>query len=355
MMTACAKEGSHANKKQVLLTQVTTAKKDIEKNYLHYNFKKGYKSTYQFTLMLPKTWKITPDVKVQYPSNENFKLLAKIVDGQNIQDANITVWSMLLKQEISPADWLGHWLKSQNYQVQDSRTLPYEYGRIGDFLVKKKIKGKNKSIRLITIKDGNRLFLLMAEATVETYKRYEEPFLLAIQSFQLINPKKELYAELFKGEQINKPYKVTLRYPSSWEHRTEPTETNAVRSFSLVNKEADVVLGHINIVILSDSLKLKADDVLHSWVGKMKANKTQPEKATSTIKTEQLKDKKVSTWQSKATRDGASLVLSSTIIEHKKGILMISLVSPSQTRNPIAWAVNQRIYEILINTASYQP
>ena len=78
-----------------------------------------------------------------------------------------------------------------------------------------------------------------------------------------------------------------------------------------------------------------------------------PEKATSAIKTKQLKDKKIITWQSNATRDEAPLVLRSMIIEHKKGLRMISLVSPSKARNHNAWAVNQRTYEILVNKATY--
>ena len=350
MMTACAKEDSHTNK-QSLLTKVVTAKQDIEKNYLHYNFKKDYKTAYQFTLMLPKTWKVDPNVTAQYPSNNNLKLLARVTESQKAQSAEVTVQSILLTNEIHPTDWLLHWLKSQQYHVLDFRSLPTQYGNIGDFLVSN--KKKNQLSRLITIKDGNRIFLLIASTKVETYKQYEESFLLAIQSFQLINPLKELYAEPFRQEHIKKPYEVALRYPSSWEHRIEPKETKAVRSFSLINKKAGVILGHINIVILSDSLKLKADDALQTWVGKLKANKIQPEKATSAIKTKQLKDKKISTWQSNATRDEASLVLRSTIIEHKKGILMISLVSPSKARNHNAWAVNQRIYEILVNTATY--
>jgi len=39
--------------------------------------------------------------------------------------------------------------------------------------------------------------------------------------------------------------------------------------------------------------------------------------------------------------------------EHNKSLLMFSLISPSKTRNHNAWAVNQRTYEILVNTVTY--
>ena len=352
VMTACAKEDKKLETSHLtLLTKVSTDKQAIEKTHIRYNFRKGYKESYQYSLILPKIWKILPDIKAQYPTNDNIKLLAKIVDSQNIQDANITVWSTLLTNEMHPADWLSHWLKNQQYHVLDSRILPTQYGNVGDFLVSK--KGKKEVSRLITTKDGDRIFLLMASAKNKTYKRYEETFLLAIQSFQLLHPKKELYAEPFKQEQIKKPYEVTLRYPTSWEHHIEPAETKALLSINLINKKEKETLGQINIVLSSLSLKLKADDLLQTWIGKMKANHIQLENAPATVKTEQVENKKISTWQSKATRNGASIMLRNTIIEHDKGALMISLVSPSQTRNYIEWAINQRAYEILLKTAKY--
>ena len=179
MMTASAKEEYPTKNQQALLTEVTTAKQDIEKSYLHYNFKKGYKSTYQFTLMLPKTWKVFPDVKAQYPTDENLKLLAKVVDSQNIQDANITIWSALLTHETHPSDWLEIWLENQQYHVLNSRTLPTDYGYLGDFLARK----EGNIFRLLVIKDGNRLFLLKAQTKIKTYKQYEESFLLQYRAF----------------------------------------------------------------------------------------------------------------------------------------------------------------------------
>jgi len=67
----------------------------------------------------------------------------------------------------------------------------------------------------------------------------------------------------------------------------------------------------------------------------------------------ELKDKKISTWQSNAMRYEAPLVLRNMITKHKKGLQMISLVSPSKAKNHNTWAVNQRFYEILVNTVTY--
>jgi len=347
MMTACAKEESPTKKQQALLTQVTTAKQDIEKNYLHYNFKKGYKSTYQFTLMLPKTWKTDP-AEAQYPTDENLKLLAKVVDSQNIQDANITVWSALLTHEIHPSDWLENWLENQQYHVLNSRTLPADYGYLGDFLARK----EGHIFRLLVIKDGNRLFLLKAQTKIKTYKQYEESFLLAIQSFQLLNPNKEIYAELFKQYTTKKPYKIALRYPTSWKYRAEEDDLE-IFSFSLINQKDKVMLGHINTVLAPASLNIKPIDMLQTWIDKMKANNILAENTINHAKTKQLKHGKITTWKSKAIRDNASIELNNSIIEHDKGLLMFSLISPSKARNHNAWAVNQRTYEILVNTATY--
>jgi len=348
MMTACAKEESPTENQQTLLTKVKSAKQDIEKNYLHYNFKKGYKEDYQFTFMSPKTWKVLPDVKAQYPTNENLKLLAKIVDSQNIQNANITVWSALLTHEIHPSDWLENWLKNQQYQVLNSRTVPADYGHLGDFLARK----EGHIFRLLVIKDGNRLFLLKAKANMKIYKQYEESFLLAIQSFQLLNPNKEIYAELFKQYTTKNPYKIALRYPTSWKYRAEKDDL-AISSFSLINQKDKVMLGHINTVLAPASLSIKPIDMLQTWIDKMKANNILAENTINHAKTKQLKHGKITTWKSKAIRDNASIELNSSIIEHKKGLLMFSLISPSKTRNHNSWAVNQRAYEILVNTATY--
>lgn len=350
VMTACAKEEQPQapNKnQQTLLIKVKSAKQDIEKSYLHYNFKKGYKSTYQFTLMLPKIWKITSG-EAQYPTDKNLTLLAKIVDSQNIHDANITVWSALLTQEIHPADWLEAWLESQQYQTLNSRTVPTKYGDLGDFLAQK----DGEIFRLFVIKDGNRIFLLKAKASIETYKQYEEGFLLAIQSFQLLNPSKEIYAELFKPYTTKKPYKITLRYPASWKYRAEE-DGSGIFSFSLINQKDKVTLGQINTVLAPASLNIKPIDMLQTWIDKMKANNILAENTINHIKTKKIKHGKIITWKSKAIRDNVSIELNNSIIEHNKSLLMFSLISPSKTRNHNAWAVNQRTYEILVNTVTY--
>ena len=350
VMTACAKEEQPPTKtKQTLLTNVKSAKQDIEKSYLHYNLKKGYESTYQFTLMLPKTWKVVPEV-AQYPTGKNLKLLAKMVDSQNIQGANITVWSALLTHEIHPADWLESWLKGQKYQVLNSRRIPADYGYVGDFLAQK----EGYIFRLLALKDGNRLFLLKAKTNIKTYKQYEESFLLAIQSFQLLNPNKEIYAELFKQYATKKPYKIALRYPTSWKYRAEEDDLE-ILSFTLINQKDKVMLGHINTVLAPASLNIKPIDMLQTWIDKMKANNIIAENTIDHAKTKKLKQGKITTWKSKAIRDNASIELNNSIIEHDKGLLMFGLISPSKARNHKTWAANQRAYEILINTASYQP
>jgi len=337
-----------------LLTEPVSSKQFVESNYRKLLFKTGYAAEYQFSVMLPISWKAYPQATVKYPSEEMpVALIGKASNADSSSLAEIDVWCALIPREINPSDWLYRWLETQEYDVQASRVIPTEYGQLGDCIAHKEIDGKKHTCRLFTIKDKNRIFLLIGKTLSEHYKSHEETFLLAVQTFSLLNPVKEIYAEPFKEEEINSPYQTVIRFPSSWEKKVESIESKDEMSLSLMNREGSTLLGQMNIVLLSYNLGLSFDALLDTWIGKLKANGLTVRGDIKSAKTIEQGNKKITSWQGEASSEGTPVELQSTIIEHEKGFLMLNLITSPATTAYENWAVNRRAYEILYNTVRY--
>jgi len=337
-----------------LLTQPVNSKQFIESNYQKLLFKTGYKVDYQFSMMLPISWKAYPETVTQYPSEEMpIGLVGKVSSGNPASLAEIDLWCALIPRELNPSDWLYRWLETQDYQVKDSRVVPSEYGQLGDCIAYKTINDKQHTCRLFTIKDKNRIFLFIGKTLSENYKEHEESFLLALQSLVLLNPTKELYAEPFKEEDINAPYQAVLRFPSLWDKKVETAESKDEMSLSLINREGNTLLGQINIVLLSATLNLTYHDLIGTWIDKLKANGLTVRGNSKTAKSVNNGNKTITSWQGEASSEGVPVELQSNIIEHEKGFLMLNLITSPASYAYENWAINRRAYEILYNTVRY--
>lgn len=337
-----------------LLTEPVSTKQFVESNYRKLLFKTGYATEYQFSIMLPTSWKAYPQTIAQYPSEEMpVGLIGKASSADSGSLAEVDVWCALIPREMNPSDWLYRWLETQDYNIQASRVVPTEYGQLGDCIAHKEIDGKQHTCRLFTIKDKNRIFLLIEKTLSKDYKSHEETFLLAVQTFSLLNPTKEIYAEPFKEEEINAPYQVVIRFPRAWEKKVETIESKDEMSLSLMNREGSTLLGQMNVVLLSANLGLSFNDLLDTWIGKLKANGLAVKGDINSAKTIENGNKKITSWQGEASSEGTPVELQSTIIEHEKGFLMLNLITSPASTSYETWAVNRRAYEILYNTIRY--
>jgi len=267
--------------------------------------------------------------------------------------AEVDVWCALLPRELNPTDWLFRWLETQDYQLQDSRVIPSDYGQLGDCVATKIIDEKQHTCRLFTIKDKNRIFLFIGKTPTEHYKAHEETFLLALQTLTLLHPTKELYAEPFSEEQVNAPYQAILRFPKFWEKKVETAESKDEMSWSFMNKEGGILLGQMNVVLLSSALDLSSADLLNTWIDKLKANGLTVRGDAKTAKTIKAENKEIITWQGEASSEGKKVELQSNIIAHEKGLLMLNLITSPASDAYENWTVNRRAYEILYNTVLY--
>ena len=337
-----------------LLIEAISTKQFIESNYQKLIFKTGYATEYQFSMMLPNSWKAYPKTVSQYPNEAMpIGLIAKASSADSESLAEIDLWCALIPRELNPSDWLHRWLETQDYQALDSRIIPTEYGQLGDCIAYKTINGKQHSCRLFTLKDKNRIFLFIGKTLSENYKAHEETFLLALQSLSLLNPTAELYAEPFKEEEINAPYQAIIRYPLSWEKKVETPESKEEVSISFINREGSTLLGQINIVMLSANLDLLPSDLLDNWIGKIKANGLTVRGASKTAKSVKVENKTITSWQGEASSEGTPVELLSTIITHEKGFLMLNLITSPASYAYENWAINRRAYEILYSTVRY--
>lgn len=332
-----------------LLTQIRSTDEELAEHYYEASFQEDLEASYQFKVALPKTW-TRKTLTVNYPNQDgSIELLARVLSEGN--HSSLSVWCTLLPREVNPSDWLLLWVKTQDYQLIDARKLPTQYGTVGDCIASKVIDGEAYISRLFAIKDGNRLFLLNQSTPQDSYKDHEEAFLVGVQTFSLLTPTKELYAEPFTQEQIKKPYPITYRKPESWSKFVEHEESNDELSISFTNQLSDQIMGKINLIMIAAVHELSTQELLSAWFKKLRLNGYKIISDMDNLQTHQYDGKEVISWAGHANADESLVSLNTTIIYHKRGTLMINLISPPPSSNHEAWAINYRYYEILLKTA----
>ena len=112
-------------------------------------------------------------------------------------------------------------------------------------------------------------------------------------------------------------------------------------------------MGKVNLVALAATHELTTEELLATWLEKLRLNgyKIISDVDEETLKIQQHKGRKIVSWNGHANTEDLLISLNTTIIYHKRGILMVNLISPPQSSNHEAWAINYRYYEILLQTS----
>ncbi len=341
-----------------LLTESSYIQQDIELHFKAVDFIKGYDEALQLSIAVPKSWGVI-EGKPQVATAENPLALIARLRANASDNADISVWCAYLVRELHPADWLEAWTQSQNYQVLDKRTVPSAFGTVADILATRDFNGKSYTCRLTAIKDAERIFLLVAKIHANDaaeFNQAQEDFLIAVQTFKLLQPTKLKYAEAFEWVSMALPQPIQFILPHSW-HRTFQTEVPEGGQGILVeNKLQDLTLGSLFIVTGAPDYQ-EPDAVEQVLVQKINNNGFELIEDSYQILNEGAANPQVTfvTAQRLAikadeeTKKNMEYVISSARFHTEKAMILFVLLSPSKTAHFEAWAINRRVFELAFN------
>ncbi len=175
---------------------------------------------FDFRMRVPAGWSAAfqPDAD---PKKGGAPVLLAHVSRDDNLDIEVRVICAVLEREMNPTDWLELWLMKTDQGMIDATTFKTSYGILGDALTHNPDKTVPGTCRVFTVKDGDRLFLIEARSRADNEQSIhlmQNIFLVAVSTFELLNPTKERFAEPFRIEALagDGPLPYFL-VPESWE------------------------------------------------------------------------------------------------------------------------------------------
>jgi len=342
-------------KNYIFITKINQPKQTIEKLYTLVRHTLANDNQYHFVLAINKNWKVV-DIAIKIPDKE--KPIGKIALFKRIEEypAEIEINSFILSREINPSDWLNCWLSNNSYSYYDGRIIPSSYGTIGDYLATRQIDNETYVYRFISIKDANRLFLLTCRVNEQFYEFVSEEFLMAIQTFQLINPQQIRFSEEMKAYPAQKPVPAQFIFPSSWAVQSDKHSPVKGVSFNLLNFKNQDVMGFFSFISIPNDYEKNYTGLLDNYLTQLQNNQI-------TIQTDyqlseadnQFSERVKKIWQGKLnghTQKGV-LDIYCRIIEHENAWILIAMLGPDKKTNVEAEMINRRAYTIALETFKF--
>jgi hypothetical protein len=336
-----------------LLTKMKLTNNEIEAYFKMVSFIKDYPSEFQFKIAVPHNWGVVPIIPDILDSQNSIVMIGKLTSCLS-NKADITIWNTSLPREVNPSDWLESWVKTQKYNVHDSRTAATTFGLVTDLITTQIVDKKSYICRLTAIKDADKIFLLVARVATQypdEFSPFQETFLMAVQTFKLLNPSKQKFAEAFGWIEFELPKKSQFLMPHSWKQEKMTDVPDGGEGIQFKHTLQNIVLGSIFVVSASKSFEGSTDieDIL---ISKIKNNNfsIRADSYRVTSKKNLSNNLKLVMGQRVLYKDKKSYVLMNASYESAKINIVIMLLSPDKKTHFDAWSINRRAFEILVNS-----
>lgn len=343
------------NQQNTFPTQLSNQEAETEHNYIQLSHTLVSNPLYHFSIVITKEWKVV-QIETTTPSDKTAMGFIGLLRRVAHPRAEIEVNAFLIPREIHPSDWLRFWLENNGYQIETGRNIPSTYGMVGDYLSTRVINGEQYIYRSLAIKDGNRMFLLTCRVLQKDYSVLAEEFLMAIKTFQLLNPTQERFAEPVKIFHVEKPLTAQFLFPASWVYREDSTSPLNGTSFFLLNTlNNKVVIGHFTLVMIPHEYEEDYRGIFQNYLEQIKSNGIKVE-----IKNLEplfdVNENLQGVWEGtlSASKDNEALEMRCGVIEHQQAWVLFALIGPIPSKSgygsPLTareiWMVNRRAYDI---------
>jgi len=297
---------------------------------------------YHFAIRISKKWRLR---KVDFVEPTEEKPGSKIAMFNRVEEpfAEIDIEAFLTPRDIHPVDYLELWLNNQAVEVIQKRIYPSDYGFVGDVNYKLFIEEQTFACRSISIKDGNRIFILNCRTENSINEILGNEISTSIQSFRLLNPSRKIFAEPYMDYYVALPIKLGFAIPESWVVKEDefPIPNGTSVNFKYFDQD-DQVKGSISFVAVSKNIEPKHEDLYLYYLNKLKDNGVEfNETNLSSIETKG--DNQQWTAMVPSTLNGDEYEIAVSIIEQLNTIIFIALIGPAKSNDPINWAFNKKV------------
>jgi len=301
---------------------------------------------FDFSMRLPQGWAVSffPETA---PAPGAGPVLMMHASPESSREVEIMVWCLVLEREIHPVDGLDAWLKQKELGIVDAKMFRSSYGVLGDALLHSPDKEKVGTHRVLTVKDGNRLFLIEAIAhrdTADVAELMQNLFLVSASTFQLVAPTKERFAEPFDWLTLEGTVPLRTIAPLSWTQHPQSEKPAGGDALLLDNAGAGTIL--LASMEGCDNSRM-LEEVL---IGKIEAAAGLEVKGLDDTKLLVPAQMNALARSGMTQKDDVEMNVLLTRAETPDVSAAILLLTPSEGSAPGAFAVNRRAYEVLVET-----
>jgi hypothetical protein len=339
-----------------LLTKMNLSRSEIEASFKMVSFIEDYPTELQFQIAVPFDWGVV-SVKPSLPDPENPITIMGRLKPKSSKKADIAIWSVFLPHEIHPSDWLESWINSQDYTMIDLRTRYTDFGFVSDLIATRIDNNQSYICRLTAIKDADKIILLVARVATQypnEFTPFQESFLMAVQTLKLLNPTKQKLAEAFNWVTFDLPSKLRFLMPYSWQQEKMSDIPDGGEGKVFKNLLKDVVLGSI-FVVSASKIFGKSIDIENILISKVENNDFVIQSDSYKIISEKMLtyDLRFIMKQRTVSKNDKDYVLVSSSYESYEKSIVLMLLSPDKKTHFDSWAINRRIFEILVSSVEF--
>lgn len=360
-----------------LLTAPVSPRPVIEATYLDVLVRDGLPAGTGFSIALPRGWAVErtsppvapgPDAPIvplaRFHPGEPGAPGAEEGAGEGIE---LVVWAAFLPREIHGADWLRAWMRSQDYRELDFRQAPSPTGMMGDALAVGRHGGALRLHRLLTVKDGDLLFLIdgrMPQGGRTDHRAMQEIVLLAAMRFRLAEPTGQTFAEGFEWAELKGADSVRFLASGLWRVTPGGDAPQDGASLVLDHVGPDGAAGRGSLIAVlgaaeatGEAAAASAAAIERTTLAKLANQGFTLSPEAVLVAEERTAGRGIAVHRRKAGRAGTPMtVLSARIVlgeaSHALPVCLILLSPDGDAGAPAfeAWAINRRAFEIALST-----
>lgn len=356
-----------------LLTAPLSPRPVIEATYLDVLVRDGLPAGTGFSIALPRGWAVERTATAAPGPEAPLVPLARFHPGEPgapgaAEGVELVVWAAFLPREMHGADWLRAWIRSQGYRELDFRQAPSPTGMMGDALAAGRHNGALRLHRLLTVKDGDLLFLIdgrMTQGGQADHRVMQEIVLLAAMRFRLAEPTGQTFAEGFEWTELKGTHAVRFLASGLWRETPGGDAPPDGASLVLDHVGPDGSTGRGSLIAVLGAAEATAEaslaataEIERTTLAKLANQGFTLSADADLIAEERTAERSILLHRRKARRSGTSMTILAARIAlseaggadaHSLPVCLI-LLSPDEDSAFEAWAINRRAFEIALST-----
>ncbi len=336
--------------KLILSTKMKRSREQLLEDYQIFEHDLAEDSSNHFRIAIGRNWKVVDIDQGPYESGLESVALFRRVESPL---AEIEIFAAPILREVEPADWLDVFLLQREYQVVQQRRVEAPGGDNGDFLCTRELQGTKFAYRTMAIKDGDRIMAVQCRVAESDYATVDEEFLMALQTFCLLHPSDQLYAEPLATYPIPRPVPAAFQFPASWSMKIDDDAPVASTAFTLQNQREDAVVGQMTVLSIPRSYEESHRALLESYLDELRKGGVEISSADVTEKDTPSTAAKVRQGSLSAARSGVPIVVYFATVEHPGAWTLLAMLSPSRDSDIESHSLNRRAFGLCVESFEF--